>query len=118
MTKEERAAYTVLASLYPDKKPSEVRKIIEKALEKDVDPDDVELWSILMKQKAGDEPETEVVREKIIEHHYHDRYPYYTLTCGDSITVSGTSFSCSGETRDSVFCTSGSVTNDSVTLTL
>ena len=93
MTKQERIAFRILASLYPDRKPSEIRKIIDDALAKEECPDDVELWMILAKDKVEEKPEKEVVRERVIEHHYHDYWhgPYYytttTLTDTDSITV-------------------------------
>lgn len=92
MTKQERIAFRILASLYPDRKPSEIRKIIDDALAKEECPDDVELWMILAKDKVEEKPEKEVVKERVIEHHYHDYWhgPYYyntpTVTT-DSITI-------------------------------
>ena len=41
MSKEEKIAYRILAAMYPDRKPSEVRQIINEALAKEANPDDV-----------------------------------------------------------------------------
>lgn len=67
----EKTAFRILAALYPDRKPSEVRKIIEDALSKEANPDDVELWMILAKEQ-----DEKPVKTVIEEHHYHhyDRY--------------------------------------------
>ncbi len=85
MTKQERIAFRILANLYPDSRPSEIRKIIDDALSKDERIDDMELWAALTKEKVGEEP----VKEKIIEHHYHDWYhPWvYTYASNESLTT-------------------------------
>lgn len=76
MENRERLAFRILASLFPDYKPSEVRKVIEEALEKEECQDDVELWMAIVGGKAekSEEPKEKVV-ERIIEHHY--TYPWY-----------------------------------------
>lgn len=109
MTKQERAAYRILASLYPDRKPSEIRKIIDKAMDQEERSDDMELWAILVNEKLKEEPEKPEVTKKIIEeHHYHhyDR-PWYTY--GTTIT-STTANLCSNDavTTDSVTCCANS----------
>ena len=96
MTKEERMAYRILASLYPDRKPSEVRKIIDEALAKDVSKDDIELWRIIAAEKPEESKKDvpEPIKEKIVEKHfYHDGYrwwygPYYYDN--NNITVTST----------------------------
>lgn len=88
MTKQERLAYRILASLYPDRKPSEIRRIIDKALEKEENPDDIELWAIMTREQDGEKTKTEEVTKKIIEeHHYHhhDYRPYWTTTLTGTI---------------------------------
>jgi len=79
MTNREKLAFRILASLYPDRRPSEIRKIIDEALAKEENNDDIELWAVLTKEKTNKE---EPVKEKIIEHHYHDYWyhPYTYLT--------------------------------------
>ena len=67
MANEEKLAFRILASLYPDSKPSEIRKIINDALEKQVCSDDVSLWMALTKE-TGESQKKEV---EVIEHHYH-----------------------------------------------
>ena len=86
MESRERLAFRILASLFPDYKPSEVRKVIEEALEKEECQDDVELWMAIVGGKA-EEPKEKVV-ERIVEHYYG--YPWYvnrdylTITCDSS----------------------------------
>lgn len=97
MDQQKRLAFRILASLYPDRRPSEIKKIIDDALAKEERTEDIELWMALTNKKPKEEKV--VVEKKIIEeHHYHDHYPYwyntiatpcidkYTITCGDSIT--------------------------------
>ena len=107
MEKNARLAFRILASLYPDKKPSEIKKLISDALKKKSSPEDEELWMILTKDAAEEKKEEtkEPDKKMIEEHHYyyhHDDYwkPYYTWTAEtisaprvnlcDSITVTGT----------------------------
>lgn len=81
----------ILAVLYPDRRPSEIRKIMDDALAKEPNPDDVELWMTLAKAKT--EKSEPAVLERIIErHHYHDWYhPYGYNSCetvpADNITI-------------------------------
>lgn len=88
MSKEERVAFRILASLYPDSKPSEIRKIIDDALAKEECKDDVELWIALAKN-AKEEKTEEPVKKVIEEHHYHhyDWYRPYTITYGNTDSV-------------------------------
>ena len=99
MTKEERMAYRILASLYPDRKPSEVRKIIDETLAKDASKDDIELWRIIAAEKP-EEPKKDVpepIKETIVEkHYYHDgtRWwygPYYYNGITTSVTTTSPS---------------------------
>ena len=84
-------ALRILASLYPDAKPSEVRTIIDEAMKKDVNKDDVSLWESLVSQTNEDKKEEPRVIER---HYYHNDYwrPWYTttdhvdITCGGAIT--------------------------------
>lgn len=92
----EKTAFRILAALYPDRKPSEVRKIIEDALSKEANPDDVELWMILAKEQ-----DEKPVKTVIEEHHYHhyDRYLPYTTWSSTSDAVvpnPGITISCNG----------------------
>lgn len=98
MTKQERIAFRILASLYPDRKPSEIRKIIDKALEKEENSDDIELWSIMTRETSDKEiKKEEPAREKVIERHYYHNHSYwpYSTTCDstaptiDTITICG-----------------------------
>jgi len=101
MTKQEKLAFRILASIYPDRRPSEIRKIIDDAMSKEERSDDIELWAVLAKEKTENETEKkEVVKERIIERHYHDYwYPYYnycgtvttTITCNSTDKLTGTS---------------------------
>ena len=91
---QEKLLLRIVASLYPDRKPSEIRKIIDKALEKPECADDIELWNVMTKERS--EPE----KERIIEHHYHETPHWYPvwyeskpynlcdwkITCGDTFT--------------------------------
>ena len=92
MTKQEKLAFRILASLYPDSRPSEIRKIIDDALAKDERSDDIELWAALTKEKAEKSEPDMPVKEKVIERHYYHNYPWYTSnvtltgTCSDTIT--------------------------------
>lgn len=112
MTGKEKLAFRILASLYPDRKPSEIRRIIDDALAKEPNNDDVELWAILTREKVNDKEDT--VKERIIEHHYHDRWygPYWynyasdkitlnnpVITCEDNNTIAFADCNCNGETR-------------------
>ena len=99
MTMTEKTAFRILAALYPDRKPSEVRKIIEDALSKEANPDDVELWIILAKEQ--DMKQETPVTKVIEEHHYHhyDRYYPYTTWSSTSDAVMpnpGITISCNG----------------------
>ena len=101
MTKQEKLAFRILASLYPDRKPSEIRKIIDKALEKEENKDDIELWAILTREYPADEPKKEeTVREKIIErHYYHDHFGWNPSTiswCNDRIPNDNITITCNG----------------------
>lgn len=100
MTMTEKTAFRILATLYPDRKPSEVRKIIDDALSKEANPDDVELWMILSKEQ--DEKPVKTVIEEHHYHHYDRDYPYttwtttpvdkYTITCnsiGETVSSTG-----------------------------
>ena len=96
MTKEEKTAYKILAAIYPDKKPSEVRQIVEEALNKKASNDDVELWAIIVREFSDDSKKnsTEPIKEKIIEKHfYHDGRPYWygPYYYNDISTISTTS---------------------------
>lgn len=110
MDKQTRLAFRILASLYPDKKPSEIKKIITDALKKKECPEDVDLWMVLAKNVSEEKTEeTPAVEKKVVEeHHYYHHYnwanPWYsspsitylstsepiskdtTITCGDSWT--------------------------------
>ena len=102
MDKREHLAFRILASLFPDKKPSEVKKIIADALKKKECPEDVELWMVLAKD-LSEEKEEKTIEKRIIEEHHHYWYgPYYTtttpmihkdyltITCDDTISSSNT----------------------------
>lgn len=96
----EKTAFRILAALYPDRKPSEVRKIIEDALSKEANPDDVELWMILAKEQ-----DEKPVKTAIEEHHYHhyDSYHPYTLWSSTSNAAKpnpGITISCNGIDSD------------------
>ena len=73
---QKRLAFRILASIYPDRRPSEIREIINEALSKKENKDDIELWMALTKEK------TEKEEPKVVEHHYyHDHYwPTWTTT--------------------------------------
>lgn len=106
MEKNARLAFRILASLYPDKKPSEVKKIITEALEKEECPEDMELWMILTKNAEEEQEEKPAEKKVIEEHHYYHHYgydttvpsitycnsdknsdPYWTITCNDDTSV-------------------------------
>ena len=112
MTNREKLAFRILASLYPDSKPSEIRKIIDKALSKEERNDDIELWAVLTKEKTEDKEEN--VKERIIEHHYHDRWygPYWYNYARDKITLNNPVITC-----DADYCTVGNTSNESITAT-
>lgn len=83
MDKSTKLAFRVLASLYPDRRPSEVRKIITEALQKEENKDDIELWMCLARETAEskEEKETPPTTKVIEEHHYHHYdYPWYGRT--------------------------------------
>ena len=91
MDKSTRLAFRVLASLYPGRRPSEVRKIITEALQKEENKDDMELWMCLARETAEpkEEKETPPTTKVIEEHHYHHYdYPWYGRTnlVGTSLT--------------------------------
>ena len=120
MDQQKKLAFRILASLYPDRRPSEIKKIIDDALAKEERTEDIELWMALTNEKPKEEKITE---KKIVEeHHYHhyDRYyPYwyntitqpwidkYTITCGDSIT--GTDSSTTTVSSDYITISSNNV---------
>ena len=84
----DKIAFRILASLYPDEKPSEIRKVIDEAMKKDVNDDDISLWKSLVSRSASEQKE----EPKVIERHYyhHDYWrPWYTATDGVTITCDG-----------------------------
>jgi len=101
MSKQERLAYRILASMYPDRRPSEVRKIIEDAMAKEENIDDIELWELLCREKSEEKKEETKVVERVVEHHHYHGYGYYynatpvindhwTITCnGDTVNPCG-----------------------------
>ena len=109
MSSQERIAYRILASLYPDRKPSEIRKIIDKALEKDENDDDIELWAIMTKEKAEkkNEPEKKIIEEHHYHHYDYKPYWYTTVTASDLnpcvTTINGHSDGADSITIDSTF---------------
>ena len=121
MTKQEKLAFRILASLYPDRRPSEIRKIIDDALSKEERSDDIELWAVLTKEKAENETEKkEVVKERIIEHHYHDYWwnnrPYYN-TCETTITCNSLNDILNG-TRDDTYATATQCGGEATSVTM
>ena len=121
MTKQEKIAFRILASLYPDRRPSEIRKIIDDALSKEERSDDIELWAVLTKEKAENETEKkEVVKERIIEHHYHDYWwgnrPYYN-TCETTITCNSLNDLLNG-TRDDAYETATYCGGEATSITM
>ena len=75
-----------------------VLKIIDKALEKEENSDDIELWSIMTRETSDKEiKKEEPAREKVIERHYYHNHSYwpYSTTCDstaptiDTITICG-----------------------------
>lgn len=96
MTMTEKTAFHILAALYPDRKPSEVRKIIEDALSKEANPDDVELWMILAKER--DEKPVKTVIEEHHYYHYDRNQPYLTWSSTSNAVVPNPSItlSCNG----------------------
>lgn len=117
MDQQKRLAFRILASLYPDRRPSEIKKIIDDALAKEERTEDIELWMALTNEKPKEEKV--VVEKKIIEeHHYHDHYPWYynyTVTpttnkytiCGDNIT--GTDSSATTVSSDYIDISSNNI---------
>lgn len=87
MDNQTKLAFRILATLCPDCKPSEVRKIIDEVLSKEANQDDIDLWMALTKDHPEEKKEPE---KKIIEEHHYHHYdywhgPYYTLTSSPSI---------------------------------
>ena len=110
MDKQTKLAFRILATLCPDCKPSEIRKVIDEVLSKEASQDDIELWMALTKDYPEEKKkETPSEEKKVIEeHHYYHHYdhiwsgPYYyttapstvdkwTITCTDSNTNSAIS---------------------------
>ena len=95
MDKATRLAFRILASLYPDRRPSEIRKIIDDALTKEERTDDIELWMCLARD-ANETKKEETAEKKIIEtHEYHHYYDYsrpwwQTVTSRDVDITCGT----------------------------
>ena len=111
MANEEKLAFRILASLYPDSKPSEIRKIINDALEKQVCSDDVSLWMALTKE-TGESQKKEV---EVIEHHYHHYHPWWS---NGNISLTGTNYEPDPITTDKITITcEGNRGNDSISCT-
>jgi len=85
MADTEKLAFRILASLYPDSKPSEIRKIINDALAKEENMDDVSLWMALAKE-TGDKKDEPKQKKEIIEHHYYHHHDYWWQNNGISLT--------------------------------
>lgn len=121
MEKNARLAFRILASLYPDKKPSEIKKIISDALKKEERPEDMELWMILTKDAEEDKKEESKPDKKVIEehHYYHHDYgaPWYyatpTINCDDSTETNKYTFTC-----NDVSNTIGTISSDCITLSM
>ncbi|MCR4649214.1 MAG: hypothetical protein K5776_09070 [Lachnospiraceae bacterium] len=105
MDKQTRLAFRILASLYPDKKPSEIKKIITDALKKKECSEDVDLWMVLAKNVSEEKTEeTPAVEKKVVEEHHYYHYdwakPWYsspsiTYTC-TSEPISKDTITCGG----------------------
>lgn len=106
----DKIAFRILASLYPDAKPSEIRKVIDEAMKKDVNDDDISLWKSFVSRSASEQKEEPKVIER---HYYHDCWrPWYTTTNGyDDITINcGGSTAGTHSNRTTDGCTSSSTT--------
>ena len=86
MADTEKLAFRILASLYPDSKPSEIRKIINDALAKEENMDDVSLWMALAKE-TSDPKKDDAPKKEIVEHHHHyHHHDYWWQNNGVSLT--------------------------------
>lgn len=104
MDKQTRLAFRILASLYPDKKPSEIKKIITDALKKKECPEDVDLWMVLAKNVSEEKTEeTPAVEKKVVEEHHYYHYdwakPWY-------YSPSSITYACTSEpiSKDTITC--------------
>lgn len=108
MDKATRLAFRILASLYPDRRPSEIRKIIDDALTKEERTDDIELWMCLARD-ANETKKEETAEKKIIEtheyhHHYYDYnhpHSWWSTLSTDTLTTCDTSNGVSSDVSDS-----------------
>ena len=85
MADTEKLAFRILASLYPDSKPSEIRKIINDALAKEENMDDVSLWMALAKE-TSDPKKDDAPKKEIVEHHYYHHHDYWWQNNGVNLT--------------------------------
>ena len=110
MADTEKLAFRILASLYPDSKPSEIRKIINDALAKEENMDDVSLWMALAKETDGSTQKKEV---EVVEHHYHHYHPWWS---NGNISLTGTSYEPDTVTTDkiTITCKDNSANSSSV----
>ena len=115
MDKQTRLAFRILANLFPDKKPSEIKKIITDALKKKECPEDVELWMVLTRD-LSEEKETPVAEKKVIEeHHYHHYDWYHPYYVNQPVTKDYWTITCNGS--DTISCSnSGNYDYDSITI--
>ena len=92
MDKQLKLSLRIIASLYPDRKPSDVRKIIDDALAKPENHDDIKLWDMMTQENAEHDKQETVTKKVVEEHHYHHydyTYPWYksTWVSGTDITL-------------------------------
>lgn len=102
MADTEKLAFRILASLYPDSKPSEIRKIINDALAKEENMDDVSLWIALTKE-TSDPKKDDAPKKEIIEHHYYHHHDYWWQNNGVSLT--GITYDSNKPLRDDIAIT-------------